>query len=442
MKSKPQNFWSTLPKPFFTLAPMANVTDYAFRSMIAKYGRPDVMWTEFVSADGLISAGQKKLLIDLKFSKNEKPIVAQLFTGHPEAMKKAAAIVKKLKFDGLDINLGCPDRAVEKQGGGAALIKNQKLAIEIIQAAREGVGHIQIIDRNEGVCMIKAHRKSVAEEGHASSRFSRYDQNLVTTRKMQKGDVAPIGGKKPLNGIFVNSTKGAPASLHLTGNENNFPVSVKTRIGYNKLDLEWIRALLELRLPALTVHLRTRKEMSDVPAHWEIMPEIIKLRDSISPETLIIGNGDVESVEDGLIKLKKYGGDGAMIGRGIFGKPWLFETLRHSPNHSSRSNGSMCHSRKPRRSRSVAEAKAGASGNPVFKEDRSPEDRLKALLEHTKLFEKTYKNIKNFDVMKKHFKAYVSGWDGAKELRVKLMGTHQFKEVKKEIMDYLKVEKK
>ena len=131
-------FWDTLPKPFFVLAPMANVTDVVFRSLFAKYGKPDVTWTEFVSADGLLSAGKDKLLVDLRFSNKERPIIAQLFTGNPKAMREAATLVKKLKFDGLDINMGCPDRAVEKQGGGAAMIKDFTNAKQVIEAAREG----------------------------------------------------------------------------------------------------------------------------------------------------------------------------------------------------------------------------------------------------------------------------------------------------------------
>ncbi len=313
------NFWQKLKKvgkPLFVMAPMANVTDGVFRALFAKYGKPDVMWTEFVSADGLVSPGKKKLLIDLKYSPKERPIVAQLFTGHPETMREAAKLVKKLKFDGLDINMGCPDRAVEKQGGGAAHIKEPENALRVLKTAREGA----------------------------------------------KG----------------------------------LPVSVKTRIGYNKYDITWIKLLLEQKLPALTVHLRTRKEMSNVPAHWELMPEIMELRDKISPKTLIIGNGDVETMGEARKKAKKYGCDGVMIGRGIFGKPWLFE-------------------KKPR--------------------ERAPVEHLKILIEHAKLFEKEFEakkgrpRIKSFAVMRKHFKAYVNGWDGAKELRTELMNAETAGEV-------------
>ena len=100
-----KGFWKQLNRPFFALAPMADVTDAAFRQIIAKYSRhgktgggPDVFWTEFVSADGLASRGREKLLIDLKYSENERPIVAQLFGSHPENMREAAKIVADLGF--------------------------------------------------------------------------------------------------------------------------------------------------------------------------------------------------------------------------------------------------------------------------------------------------------------------------------------------------------
>jgi nifR3 family TIM-barrel protein len=313
------NFWPKLKKPFFCLAPLANVTDAAFRRLIAKYGKPDVLWTEFVSADGLCSPGRKILLNDLLYTPKERPIVAQLFSGNAQKMKEAARLVKKLKFDGLDINMGCPDRAVEKQGAGAALQKNPKLAREIIRAAKEGAG--------------------------------------------------------------------------------NLPVSVKTRIGYGKIDLDFIREILQENLAALSVHLRTRKEMSLVPAHWELMKEIVKIRNEVSPGTLIIGNGDIMSLEEGGRKAKESGCDGIMIGRGIFGNPWLFN----------------------KRKRVI-----------------STEEKLKVMIEHAKLFEKLFKGIKNFATMKKHFKAYVNGFDGAKELRVRLMETNNVREVEKIVKNFLK----
>lgn len=326
-------FWDKIQKPFFVMAPMANVTDSVFRKLFAKYGKPDVTWTEFVSADGLLSRGKDMLLIDLQYSKKERPIVAQLFTGNGDVMRKATKLVASLGFDGIDINMGCPDRAVEKQGGGASLIKDKKKALEVIVGAKQGVSE------------------------------------------------------------YYNEQKRSGKKAKI------IPISIKTRIGYNKIDYDWLKFILEQKPPALTIHLRTRKEMSDVSAHWEIMPDIIKMRDEISPKTLIIGNGDVDSLGDAKQKIKESNCDGIMIGRGLFGKPWFFDSARN---------------------------------------DVTVEDRLKIMLEHTKLFDKTYKNVKNFAIMRKHFKAYVSGWDGAKDLRVKLMETTNSKEVKKIVDSYLK----
>ena len=315
------NFWQTLKKPIFVLAPMADVTDAAFRRMIAKYGKPDVMWTEFVSADGLALApeeGRKKLLKDLEYSESERPIVAQFFTSTPANMRLAAQMALNLGFDGVDINMGCPDKSVEKQGAGAAMIKNSKRALEIIEAAKDG--------------------------------------------------------------------------------EGSLPVSVKTRIGFNTVEIDtWIPALLSANLAALTVHLRTRKEMSKVPAHWEYMKRIVELRDKLSPSTLIIGNGDVATLEDARKKVEETGCDGVMIGKGIFGNPWLFSDL-------------------PR---------------PV-----SVSQRLAVLAEHAKLFEELLPH-KSFAIMKKHFKVYVTGFDGAGELRTKLMEANNASEVESIINNYI-----
>src|SRR5690606_3840974 len=133
-----KGFWEKLPSPFFVLAPMANVTDAAFRCVIAKRGKPDVFYTEFVSADGLDSEGRERLLPDLLFGEGERPIVAQVFSSNPEKIKKAAELARELGFDGIDINMGCPDKAVMKQGAGAALAKDYQLAQKLVLAAKEG----------------------------------------------------------------------------------------------------------------------------------------------------------------------------------------------------------------------------------------------------------------------------------------------------------------
>jgi len=316
-----KDFWQLLPTPFFVLAPMADVTDAAFRKMIAKYsaheradgtkGGPDVMWTEFVAADGLMKAtleGKEKLLADLKYSEEERPIVAQLFSSHPEYMEQAAALCLQLGFDGIDINMGCPDKAIEKQGCGAAMIKNPVLARAIIRAAKRGAEN-------------------------------------------DKGGI---------------------------------PVSVKTRLGYNRNQVEeWIPEILAEQPSALAVHVRTRKEMSKILARWDQIVRVVELRNELSPETKIIGNGDISSLTDARQKASLSGADGVMLGRAIFGNPWLFHPEKSLLNISL-------------------------------------DERLKVMIEHSYLFSKLLPH-KSFSLMKKHYKAYVQGFPGAVELRTKLM---------------------
>lgn len=301
------SFWNDLPKPFFVMAPMEDVTDAAFRRMFALHGKPHVTYTEFTSADGLVLApepGRTKLLKKLLYSDIERPIVAQLFSSTPERMEAAARLVQELGFDGVDINMGCPDRAVEKQGSGAALIKSPAVAVELMRAVR----------------------------------------------------------------------RGAP----------KLPLSIKTRIGYNTDELErWVPQILAEEPATLTLHLRTRKEMSDVPAHWDRMRAAVTIRDAMGSKTLIIGNGDVKDLADARAKAAESGCDGVMLGRAIFGNPWLFA------EHTA-----------------------------------TPEERVAGLIEHLTLFDELLGTSTHYAVMKKHFKAYINGWDNAKDLRARLMETN------------------
>ena len=309
-----QSFWKKLPKPIFALAPMEDVTDAAFRRLIAKYGKPAVMFTEFTSADGLVlapEAGQRALRKKLLFDDSERPIVAQLFSAVPEYMEKASRLVAELRFDGIDINMGCPVSAVVDTGCGAALIKNPALARELIRSA------------------------------------------------------AKCG----------------------------LPVSVKTRIGYTSDETDsWLPELLAEDLAAITIHARTRKEMSDVPARWDTVAHAVALRDSLGSKTLILGNGDVKDIADARAKVAETKCDGVMLGRAIYGNPWLFANA----NNPEQSRGA----------------------------EITREEKIRALLEHLALFEKLLGDTTNYAVMKKHFKAYISGWDGAKELRIRLMETN------------------
>lgn len=310
-------FWKDIKLPAFVMGPMANVTDAAFRRLIAKYSKPAgpaVIWTEFVSVEGLLSAGRERLLQDLWYTEAERPIVAQIFGSKPEQFRQVAELLNELGFDGIDINMGCPDRAVEKSGAGAALIKDPERAAKIIRETKAGAGKL--------------------------------------------------------------------------------PVSVKTRIGYNKNELDtWLPALLNEGPAAVTLHLRTRKEMSDVDAHWDVAEQALAIRDrfdSSASKPLLLGNGDVYTMAEAEEKVKKHGVDGVMIGRGIFGQPWLF---------SGRAEPELA-------------------------------EKLKILIEHTELFEELFKDTKSFNIMKKHYKAYVTGFRGANELRVELMEAKDAAEVR------------
>lgn len=313
------NFWQQLHTPFFVLAPMDDVTDAAFRHIIAAHSKAHsgayVTFTEFTSADGLVHAdekGQRRLRAKLRYSEIERPVVAQLFSSTPKNMEHAAALARELGFDGIDINMGCPDRSVEKQGAGSALIRNPEHAQEIIHATKSGAGDL--------------------------------------------------------------------------------PVSVKTRIGYTKNELAtWLPNLLAAKLAAVTIHARTRNELSKVPARWEHIKEAVAIRDAItsSSETRIIGNGDVQSLAHARELIAKSGADGAMLGRAMFGNPWVM--CEHQPTTA---------------------------------------EKIQALIEHTELFEKEFTDIKSFAIMRKHFASYIEGFDGAKEVRTKLMACDTAQEVK------------
>lgn len=335
------NFWQKIKQTkrgeaFFALAPMADVTDPAFRRIVSKYGKPDVLWTEFVSADGLDSPGHEALVKDLDYTEGERPIVAQLFSSNTEKMYKAVKLCIDLGFDGVDINMGCPDKAIERQGCGAGMIKTPEVAINIINSAK----------------------RAIKDSG------------------------------------------------------KNIALSVKTRVGYSKPEIDsWIKILLEQNLDALTVHARTRKDLSKVPANWNYIKQVVELKNKISPNTIIIGNGDVLNIEHGKKLAKQTGCDGIMIGRAIFGNPWLF--AEKTKTKTDRLN------------------KIKSFFFRIFgKKDRywlrntnniDLDHKLSVLVEHSYLFEELLGRHKNFAVMKKHFKAYANGFRGAKELRIELM---------------------
>jgi tRNA-dihydrouridine synthase len=137
-------FWQNLPKPILALAPMEDVTDTVFRRIVATCARPTVFFTEFTSVDGLFSRGREEVIHRLDYMSAEHPIIAQIWGSTPELFYKAAQLIRKMKFDGADINAGCPEKNVTSHGGGACLIQDRPLMKEIIQATKEGAGDLPV----------------------------------------------------------------------------------------------------------------------------------------------------------------------------------------------------------------------------------------------------------------------------------------------------------
>ena len=308
-----------LPEHFTVLAPMEGVTDIVFRQVIARAGRPDVFFTEFTNVSSFASEkGRHDALERLETLPEERPIVAQIWGKNPEHFGELAGALENLGFSGLDINMGCPDRHVNKAGGGAAMIKTPELAVECIHAARKAT---------------------------------------------------------------------------------DLPVSVKTRLGFTSLDErhDWLELLLKQNLAALTVHLRTRKEMSKVGAHFELIPEILELRAKIAPETRLIINGDIQDLSHARKIWAEYPEiNGIMIGRGVFANPYCFTD--HEPTRAELTNLFLYH---------------------LDLHDARAKELEKAGSRYP------------FEPLKHFYKVYFKGFDGAQELRAKLMEAKTTTELRK-----------
>jgi len=315
------NFWAELPKPFFILAPMEDVTDVVFRHVVKEAGAPDVFFTEFTNSDSYCHPdGIESVRGRLVFTEDEQPMVAHIWGDKPEFFKEMSLGLAEMGFKGIDLNMGCPVPNVAGRGKGSGLILRPEVAAELIEAAKAG----------------------------------------------------------------------------------GIPVSVKTRIGYAEIaEMEdWITHLLKQDIANLSVHLRTRNEMSKVDAHWDLIPQIMDIRDRIAPQTLITVNGDIPDRQTGLQLAEQYGVDGIMIGRGIFKNPYAFE-------------------KEPK--------------------EHSPQDLL-GLLEMQLNLQDQYAEMVPRSIVGLHrfFKIYVKGFPGASDLRVKLMGTKSTDEVREILKDFYK----
>lgn len=322
--SNKHNFWLDLPKPFFILAPMEDVTDVVFRHVINEAARPDVFFTEFTNTESYCHpVGKNSVRGRLTFTEDEQPIVAHIWGNKPTFFEQMSMDMKKLGFRGIDINMGCPVQNVAANGKGAGLINHPDVAAEIIQAAKAG----------------------------------------------------------------------------------GLPVSVKTRLGYSDINewRDWLGHILKQDIANLSIHLRTKKEMSKVDAHWELIPDIKKLRDEIAPNTLLTINGDIPDRATGLQLVEQYGVDGVMIGRGIFTNPFAFE--KEPKEHSAM-------------------------------------DFLNLLLLQLDLHDKYSKETepRPFKPLLRFFKIYIRGFRGASKLRTELMDTTSTDEVRRLVKHVIETE--
>lgn len=336
-----KGFWSTIKKPIIGLAPMDGVSDEPFRFIAAKYGKPDLQITEFTSVEGICHGALKPLQAFI-YSEIERPILAQLFGTDPESFYKASLLVCELGFDGIDINMGCPANNVASKGAGAALIRTPELAKEIIRKCQEAA-----LDWGNG--------KTIESSG--------LPENIIEYAQIHR----------PENII-----------------RKFLPVSLKTRIGFSEISIaEWVKHLLETKPVNISIHGRTLKQLYQGEANWEAIKEAATIIHQT--ETTVLGNGDVQSHEDALNKIKEYEVDGVLIGRASFGNPWIF-----SSEHSQ-------------------------ATKPI-------QEKLEVALEQSRYFEKVF-GTNNFVQMRKHLGWYCKGFSHAKEARMLLMQCNSASEV-------------
>lgn len=277
--------WKTLPQPIIGLAPMDGVTDAAFRYIIATYGKPDIVFTEFTNVHDICS-GRLKTLDSLRYSEVERPIIAQIYGKDPALFYQAAHVVCELGFDGLDINMGCPSKNVASSGSGAGLIRTPNLALELMGRARKGIQ-----DWADG--------QPLAEIGLKPSAL-----HAIAQLKAEHPDLTELQERAPI------------------------PLSVKTRLGFdcNIID-EWSDCLIQGGPEVISMHGRTLSQMYRGQSDWEAIAQAAtRIRNH---GILAIGNGDIKSLAEAHQRIQDSGVNGVLIGRGALGNPWIFQGIHH-----------------------------------------------------------------------------------------------------------------
>lgn len=275
--------WRTLSQPIIGLAPMDGVTDSAFRHIVAIQGKPDVVFTEFTNVHDICS-GRLKALDSLRYSKAERPVIAQIYGKDPLLFYQAAHVVCELGFDGLDINMGCPSKNVASSGSGAGLIRTPNLALELMDRARTGIQ-----DWADGQSLTNLGLKSSALQA-------------IAQLKAEHPELAQRKGRSPI------------------------PLSVKTRLGYDcNIINEWSDCLIQGRPEVIAIHGRTLSQMYRGQSDWEA---IALAAQRIRKHGIgVLGNGDIQTLQEATVRIQESGVNGVLIGRGALGNPWIFQGI-------------------------------------------------------------------------------------------------------------------
>ena len=278
------SLWKTLPQPIIGLAPMDGVTDSAFRYIVATYGKPDIVFTEFTNVHDICS-GRLKALDSLRYSSVERPVIAQIYGKDPDLFYQAAHVVCELGFDGLDINMGCPSKNVASSGSGAGLIRTPNLALELIDKARKGI------------------------QDWAAG------QTLI--------DI----GLKPTVLETIAHLKSEHPNLSEHQERTSIPLSVKTRLGFdsNIID-EWSDCLIQGQPEVISLHGRTLSQMYRGQSDWDAIAQAATRIQKHG--ILALGNGDIKSLADAHQRIQESGVNGVLIGRGALGNPWIFQEIQ------------------------------------------------------------------------------------------------------------------
>lgn len=336
--NKKANFWLKLKKPILALAPMAGITDSAFRQICRKYGA-DVVYTEMISADGLYYDAKKTLAM-LKFDKSEQPVVIQLFGKDPTKFTKAAQLAEQAGFSGIDINFGCPAKKVAGRGGGVTLMRDLNKCRQMIEATLAGT-------------------------------------------------------KLPVSVKLRSSIKKSSDSLRASLPDKQNQTDSKEVV--TALDFLW--AMEDLPITAVMIHGRPYENPFAAEIDYEMIKNCVQYLKAKKSQTIVLGNGGINSPEEAKKMLELTGVDGLGLARGLYGRPYLFEQIK----------------------KYLRSGKILTYNQAKIK---------KVILEHAKFALKT-KSTYGLVELRKHLLWYVKGWPKAAELRSELVKVEDLRQIKR-----------